>query len=214
MYKRGNEDTSIKGRSGGREDWDWEQGQGRCQGDEFTVLKKNTANWNKSRSEYHWQAILIVLCLLVLYLKHSFFAPYTCVFRAETKSSTGSEKYIKKSKNQETPLFSVSPMKRNISPSLSGPAGKLICQTDPFGRTVLPGLLANCHWASRKALPGFPSTAHVPRGPRGPRICRRCRDRDRAERLRLPSAVCCYLPGTQTMWNVCWMQKPLRSQPQ
>lgn len=118
MYKRGNEDTSIKGRSGGREDRDWEQGQGRCQGDEFTVLKKNTANWNKSRSEYHWQAILIVLCLLVLYLKHSFFAPYTCVFRAETKSSTGSEKYIKKSKNQETPLFSVSPMKRNISPSV------------------------------------------------------------------------------------------------
>lgn len=123
--------------------------------------------------------------------------PYISVFRAETKSSTGSQKYIKKSEKQETPLFSVSSMKRNISPPLSGPAGKLICQTDPFAKTVVPGLLANCTVQARKALPGFPGTAHAPRGPGRQRICTWCHDRDLAKRLRFPCAVCYYLHRTQ-----------------
>lgn len=93
-------------------------------------------------------------------------------------------------------------MKRNISPTLPGPAGKLICQTDPFAKTVLPGLLANCHCASRKALPGFPSTAHAPRGASGQRICTWCRDRDLAKQLRFPSVVCYYLSQDTKAWEM------------
>lgn len=212
MHKRGNEDTCIKEKSGGREDGDWEQGQGRCQGDEFTVLKKNTENWNKIRSEYPWQAILIVLSVLVLHLKHSFLLPTPRSSEQRPSPQLAQKNIYRNLKNRrhffslcllwkETCLLPFQAQRESWSvrlihlPRLSSQASLPIV-------TVQAGklLLASPAQLMRHEVPvgkGFTRDAMTVTSPNGS-----------------VSHLLCAItfPGHKSMWNVCWVQKPLRLQ--
>lgn len=162
------------------------------------------------------------LPLLVLHLSSRFFLLPAPVSSGQRPSPpTGSKKFIKKLKSQQTPLSSVPSVITNTSLPFH-PSGKAdlsdgsVCEGSPPRSPHWMLCLSFCPCASRKALSGFPSRAHV--------LCRSQQAKDLNEWCRysdLPkiSSVSQLLwavtfPGHKSRWNVSWIpQKALRLQP-
>lgn len=129
---------------------------------------------------------------------------------------TGSKKCIKKlKKTADTPFLCAFCDNGHLSFPFT-PVGKLICQTDPFAKAALPGLLAECSiWSSAPVQAGklFPaSSAQLTRcaGPSGQRICMWCRYSDLLKLGSISHLLCAItFPGHKSRWNVCGCHRNL-----
>lgn len=160
-YKRGNEDTSIKGKAkGGR-------GSGRCQDGKFTVSKimqKTETTADKSIAD---KPQLCSFLASSAFISRFFLLPAPVSSGQRPSPPTGSKKCIKKLKSQQTPLSSVPSVIINTSlpfhPSRKAdPSDGSVCEGSPPRSPHQRLHPSFCPCASRNALSGFPSTTHVP----------------------------------------------------